>query len=97
MDPQLQKLLSENLELAKENNELLHKLIRAQKAAMIYRVVYWAIIILSTVGALFFIKPMLSSLVGVYTGGASDGSNVSDVFKNLSDKKQIQDFVNSMK
>jgi len=97
MDPETKKLLAENIELAKQNNEMLHKLVRFQKVANIYRVVYWAIIILSTFGAYYLIQPFLNNMLNVYTGGVSGGANVTDVINNLSNKQQMQDFFDSIK
>ncbi len=96
MEPEIKKLLVESIEISKENNQLLQKLVNAQKRANIYRIVYWGIIILSTFGAYYFIQPLLGNLLNVYTGGVSSGTNVGDIFKNLNDKKQTQDLINTI-
>ncbi len=97
MDAETKKLLTESIEVAKQNNEMLIKLVRAQKRATTYRLVYWGLIIFFTFGAYFFIQPFLSNILNVYTGGVSGTSNMSDVFKNLSNKQQMQDLINSIK
>ncbi len=97
MDAETKQLLMESIELAKQNNEMLNKLVRAQKMAMVYRFVYWGIIILSTFGALYFIKPFISNIFNVYTGGLSGTPKVNDVINNLSNRQQMQDFFDSLK
>ncbi|KKQ20586.1 MAG: hypothetical protein US34_C0008G0026 [Candidatus Nomurabacteria bacterium GW2011_GWC2_36_9] len=93
----MKKLISENIALNKENNEMLKKLITFQKWNQIYKIVYWAIIILSAIGALYFIKPMLDNLVSVYTGGVGTTSvdSLNDL-KNLGTNKDIQEMLNSL-
>lgn len=97
MDAETKKLLTDNLELAKQNNEILHKLVRAQKMAIVYRIVYWSIIILSTFGAYYFIQPFLENMFSVYSGGVEGSNNVNEVINTLSNKQQMQDFFNSIK
>ena len=96
MDPETKQLLRENLEIAKENNLMLSKMVRNQKWTNIYRVVYWSVIILSSVGAYYFIQPFLGNLVNVYTGGVAGSSSMSDVLHNLSNKQQMQDLIDSI-
>lgn len=96
MDPETKQLLKENLDISKENNVLLKRMVRNQKWTNVYRVTYWAIIIFSTLGAFYFIKPFLGNLLNVYTGGVSGTSSMNDVMKNLGNKQQIQDLIDSL-
>ena len=93
MDAETKKLLTESIAVEKENNQMLHKLVSAHKMANVYRVVYWSIIILSTFGAYYLIKPLMGNVLNIYTGGVSGGSNVGDVMKNLSNKQQMEDLL----
>ena len=97
MDPETKQLLKESLEVSKENNEMLKKIVRNQKWTNIYRVVYWGIIIFSSVGAYYFIQPYLSSMLNLYTGGVSNFGNINDITKSLGNKQQIEDLLNSLK
>ncbi|MEK7585844.1 MAG: hypothetical protein AAB477_01255 [Patescibacteria group bacterium] len=100
MDPETKQLLKESLELSKENNHMLKKMVRSQRWTNVYRVVYWGIIIFSSVGAYYFIQPYLSNLVNVYTGGVSGLGNISDMSKNLNldaNKQQLQDLIDAFK
>ena len=96
MDPETAKLLKESLEVSKQNNEMLKKLVRSQQVANIYRFVYWGVIIFSSIGAYYFIQPFLGNLLNVY--GVSGINNVSDVTKTLnSNKQQMEDLLNALK
>jgi len=66
MDPEAKQLAEENLRLSKENNELLLKVYKIQKWGQIMRVGYYVVLILVGLGALYFIKPFLGSLLSVY-------------------------------
>jgi hypothetical protein len=93
MDPRIEQLLNESLILARENNKMLQKLMAFQKWAMITRAFYWSLIILSLFGSYFFLQPYLTSLLNLYSGGASGGSSVQDLLKGLNSsdfQKQIE-------
>jgi hypothetical protein len=97
MDTETKQLLTESTALAKENNALLQKLVRSQKRANIYRLVYWGLIIFFSFGAYYLIQPFLGNLLNISSGGVSGTNNISDIFKNFSDKKHVQDLINSAK
>ena len=76
MDPESKKLLEETLELAKENNKMLHSMKRSMQMARVMSFLYWAFIIGSAVGAYYLIQPYVDQFKSVY-----DGAN--DVLKNF--------------
>lgn len=87
MDPETKQLL-------KENNEMLKKLVRYQKWNQIYRILYWGIIIFSSVGAYYFIQPYLSGLLNV----SGDVSNISNITKNFGgQQQQVKDWIQLLK
>ena len=96
MDQEEKQLLEENIKLSKENNVILNKIIRNQKINNIYRVVYWSIIIFSSVGAYYFIQPYLNSIVSLYTGGASKNQSISEIKASLSNKQQLENLVKEL-
>ena len=59
MDPEERKLLL-------ENNRILHKLLSAQRWAMFWSVLRWAIIIGLALGSYYYIQPYLDQLLQVY-------------------------------
>ncbi len=98
MDPQIKALLEENLQLAKDNNAMLHKIRGVQRWAQIYRVFYWIIIIALSFGSYYFIQPYIGKVLNVYSGGVSDVKNIKDIGHNLSNSsKGIQDLIDIIK
>ena len=65
-DPELQNLMRENLRVSKENNELLHKIWRDVQYKRLFKFVYWGIIIAITLGAYYYIQPILETISGNY-------------------------------
>jgi len=59
MDPEDKRIIRENLELAKENQEMLKKMRRGQFIGNIARIFYWVIIIGASFGAYYFIQPYI--------------------------------------
>ena len=76
MEGDIKKLLEDNLNLNKENNRLLLKLYNIQRWAQVTRIIYWFIIIGITIGAFYFIKPFLSSILNVYGIDSSKFGNI---------------------
>lgn len=67
MDEEAKKLLKEELEVNKENNKLLQKLVWYQKWMRWLNVAKWIIVVGVSLGALYIITPMLNSLWGTYS------------------------------
>lgn len=66
MDTESKKLLQETLELEKDNNKMLHSMLRSQHISNIMSFVYWIFIIGSAVGAYYLIQPYVDQLKGAY-------------------------------
>ena len=77
MSPEEKQLLKRSLELAQENNDILHSMQRSMRLQRIMSILYWVFIIGSAVGAYYFIQPYIESITGAY-GGAS--SSFKDLF-----------------
>jgi hypothetical protein len=56
------------LELTEENNKILRRMDRAQTMGTIFRLLYWALIIGSLVASYYYIKPIISELLGSTQG-----------------------------
>ncbi|MFA6476578.1 MAG: hypothetical protein WCV68_04195 [Candidatus Paceibacterota bacterium] len=67
MDEETKELLRTDVELSKENNKLLHELVWYQKWARGLNIVKWVIVVGTTLGALYYVEPMLASLIGTYS------------------------------
>lgn len=86
MDSELKKLLKRNLEISKENNEILHRLQSSMRWGRFFKMAYWGVIIAIMFGAYYFIQPFINQLVDTY-GGLSEGvknlQNVKDSIPGL--------------
>jgi TRAP-type C4-dicarboxylate transport system permease small subunit len=71
MSPEEKELLKRAVALGEENNDILRAMQRSQRLATVMRIIYWVVIIGSTIGAFYLIQPYIDSLKGVY-GGAND-------------------------
>ncbi len=71
MSPEQIELLKRAVALSEENNDILRSMQRSQRITKFIRIVYWVVIIGSTIGAFYLIQPYIDSLKGVY-GNASD-------------------------
>jgi hypothetical protein len=69
MDEQQRKMLEEVVALSRENNEMVHKLVKAQRTAMLWKLSYWGIIIVASLIAYFALQPYLTSMMKIYGGG----------------------------
>ncbi len=74
MDPESKELLKANLELAQENNKMLHSIRRSMQTSRIMSYVYWVFIIGSALGAYYYIQPYVDQVLDVYSG-ANDTLN----------------------
>ncbi|HRZ30640.1 MAG TPA: hypothetical protein P5274_03200 [Candidatus Paceibacterota bacterium] len=66
MDPETKELIKEDLRLSQENNAMLNKLIWGQRISRWFGVIKWVVIIGSTVGALYYLEPLIGDLWGTY-------------------------------
>jgi hypothetical protein len=89
MDPELENLIKEDLEINKENNELLKKLWGNVKLSRTFRLLYWVIIIAITLGAYYYVQPLIDKLIGVYSGFGQIGDSI----QNLPDASILSNFL----
>ena len=68
MDEEIKKLISDNLELSRENNLLLKKLVSYQRWQQWLGITKWIIIIGSAVGFAYYLQPVIGNLLGTYNG-----------------------------
>ncbi len=82
MNPEERKMLEEALALARENNVVLKKLRRGAMWGRAMHIVYWVIIIGTTIGAFYFIQPMLEQLGSIYGGFSETNAQFQELFGN---------------
>jgi hypothetical protein len=79
----MEEKIDELLELTRKNNAILHKMRRAQMWSDIFRLIYWSVIIGTTVGLWYYFQPMINNYITTYqsllgqvdslTGSAGEG------------------------
>lgn len=79
MTPEEKELLKKTLELARDNNKMLHSIKRQMLWSRIFRIVYWVVIIGAAIGLYYYIDPYINDAIGAY---ASLKGNVQN-FGNL--------------
>lgn len=83
---------SEILKLLKENNALLHSLVRREKQRRALRIVYWLIIIVLTIISIRMITPYFQGLMDAYSGlgdlsSGSESGQYQDLLKSLEEQQ----------
>ena len=69
IDPELKRLLRQNLELSKENNRLLRKMRRSAILSRIFLLIWWAFIIGLPVYIYFsFLQPYVGGIIETFGG-----------------------------
>ncbi len=98
MDPELKKLVEENLALTQENNKMLHLIRRSQERAKWFRIFYWGVIIALSLGSYYLIAPSLGKLTAIYGGGGIDAlDKLSNSANSLPDVNHLKDLINTVK
>ena len=85
MDEQERKMLEEVVALSRENNASLRKLVSSHRRIVIWRTIYWTIIIGSTIAAYYSIQPYVTPLISFYSG--QDINRVLDNLNTVTNKK----------
>ena len=66
MTPEDRSLLQRTYAMAEENNKILRSIRRSTRFSMLFRVVYWAVIVIASFGAYYFIQPYVQTMLGAY-------------------------------
>jgi len=85
MDPELKKMMRENLELSQENNKLLKKMNRSIILGRLFTVIYWIVIIGTMLGAYYVLQPFIEGVLGAYQSLLSGAETVQNVGNSLPD------------
>jgi len=81
MDPEDKQILKKTLELAQENNKMLHSIRRGMWWGRITRIIYWVLIIGASIGAYYYLTPYIDSAIGAYGNVKGDLQSFGDMFK----------------
>jgi hypothetical protein len=80
MQPEEKEILKKTLELAEENNKMLHSIRRNMFWGRVMNIVYWIIIIGAAVGVYYYITPYIDSAVNAYGNMKGDLKSFGDLF-----------------
>ncbi|MFA5737157.1 MAG: hypothetical protein WCX70_01150 [Candidatus Paceibacterota bacterium] len=76
MDEEIKQLLVKNIELGENNKQILTKILRYQRNIQILATLKWLLIILSAVGAFYYLQPFWDSLLSSY-------KNLIEIFNTI--------------
>lgn len=79
MQSEEREMLKRTLELAQENNKMLHSIRRSMFWGKVIRIVYWVIIIGAAIGLFYYLQPYLNSAVSTYGAIKSDLQNFGNL------------------
>ena len=80
MQPEEREMLKKTLELAQENNNILHSIHRSMVWGRIIRTIYWVMVIGAAVGTYYYIAPYIDSAVSAYGNVKGDLKSFVDLF-----------------
>ncbi len=87
MNPEERSLLERTYKMTEENNEILKSLRRTSRLGVAMKLFYWVVIIGTTLGAFYFIRPYMDFLangLGVASdAGTTDVSLVNSKAENI--------------
>ncbi|MEK7635281.1 MAG: hypothetical protein AAB446_02535 [Patescibacteria group bacterium] len=81
MEPEEREMLKKTLELAQENNKMLHNIKRSMFWGRVASTVYWVIIIGAAIGIYYYIQPYIDSAINAYGNVKVDLKSFTDLFK----------------
>ncbi len=76
MTPEERNLLERTHKLVEENNQILVKMRRSNRYALVFRVLYWVVIIGISFGAFYLIQPYINAITG---GGTTQQSDLGTI------------------
>ena len=88
MDAESKKLLEDTFALAQENNKILHSMKRAMWLGRVMSIVYWALIIGSTIGAYYLIQPYVDAVSNAYDGASEKVDSLNTVINLFTNSGQ---------
>ena len=84
MSPEERSLLEEAVELSRENNKMLHTIRSASRWARAWRIFYWAIVVVITLGSYYYVQPYLTQIENIYSGFQSGVGQIKQVTDKVS-------------
>jgi hypothetical protein len=79
MDDESKQLLEKTLEIAQENNTMLHKMRRAQFWSNVVSALYWIFIIGTAIGAYYYLQPYLDQVLKLYDSASATLNSLKSI------------------
>ena len=83
MTPEERSLLERTYKIVQENNSILRSLRRSNRYSLVFKVVYWGVIIVVSLGAYFAIQPYFQSVVNAYSAIQGDATTSHTILDSL--------------
>ena len=80
-DLETKQLLRRSIELAEENNDMLHKMRRNSRIQGAFKAFYWLVIIAVSFGSYYYLQPYLQKALALYDQ-AQSSINAVNSFKS---------------
>jgi hypothetical protein len=61
MEEEAKKILEENLEISRQSLKILKGIRRGNRIAMVFKVLYWLVILGAVAGAFYFLEPYIKN------------------------------------
>ncbi|HEY4494326.1 MAG TPA: hypothetical protein VJB95_02775 [Candidatus Paceibacterota bacterium] len=84
MDSEEKELLHRSVDLAEENNKILRALHRSMRIRRFMSVIYWVLIIGSTIGLFYFLQPYVDQITNFW----QESADTVNSFKSFLPKSQ---------
>lgn len=81
MTPEEKEMLKKTLELAEENNKMLHSIRRSMFWSRVVRIIYWVIILGAAIGIYYYITPYIDSAISAYGNVKGDLQSFGNLFR----------------
>ncbi len=81
MSPEEKELLQRSVDLAEENNKILHILHRHMKIRRAMSIAYWVLIIGVAIGAFYFVEPFVQRATEMYDGAKENIDSFNSIFQ----------------
>ncbi len=66
MQPEEREIIKKTLELAEENNRMLHSIKRGMMWGRVVKILYWTAILAVSIGLYYYIEPYLDGAIDIY-------------------------------
>ncbi len=85
MTPEEHRILVETREMVEENNKILKRIQLSNRAGLVFKVIYWVVILGASFGAYYLIQPYVDMLKGSLGGISDSATSATDSLKSLQD------------